>query len=113
MSDSNPPADHIIDDNEPQGSMEDNLKSKSTWVRLVFMVIFGIVANIVGFVTAAIVVLGFLFVLFTGEVNDKLRRAGAISAAYLAEIISFLTFNTDTKPFPFDAELPSASDDAE
>ena len=114
MSDANPPADHIIDDNnESHGSMEDNLKSKSTWVRFVFMVIFAIVANIVGFVTAAIVVLGFLFVLFTGEVNDKLRRAGSISAAYLAEIIRFLTFNTDTKPFPFDAELPEASENAE
>ena len=48
------------------------------------------------------------FVLFTGDVNEKVKQAGAVVSSYLAEIIRYLTFNTDTKPFPFDGELPKS-----
>ncbi|MEM9401642.1 MAG: DUF4389 domain-containing protein [Pseudomonadota bacterium] len=111
MTDANPPADEII--NEPDGSgdgsrMEDNLKSKSTWLRLVFMIVFSAIANLTLVIAGFIVVIGFLFVLFTGEVNEKVKQAGAVIAAYLSEIISYLTFNSDTKPFPFDGELPKS-----
>ncbi len=104
MSDANPPADHIIDEAPQNGDgskMEDNLKSKSTWLRLVFMVIFAVIANLTLLVTSFIVVIGFLFVLFTGDVNEKIRQAGAVVSSYLAEIIRYLNFNTDKKPFPF------------
>ena len=111
MTDANPPADHIIDESPETGDgpkMEDNLKSKSTWLRLVFMIIFAAIANLTLLVTGFIVVIGFLFVLFTGDVNEKVRQAGAVVSCYLAEILRYLTFNTDTKPFPFDGELPKS-----
>ncbi len=111
MSEANPPADHIIDEKPESGdgsNMENNLKSKSTWLRLVFMIVFAAIANLTLLVTGFIVVIGFLFVLFTGDVNDKIKQAGAVVSSYLAEIIRYLTFNTDQKPFPFDNELPKS-----
>ena len=108
MNNENPPADHVIA-GEEQGSgipIEENIKSRSTWLRLVFMFIFYVLATLTGAVASAVVVLGFLWVLFTGEKNRQLQQAGQAIASYLYEIIRYLTFNTDEKPFPFGREFP-------
>ena len=109
MSDSNPPADHVFEGNRDSGKpIEENLKSKATWTRFLFMVICSILVWLASIVGAVIVVLGFLMVLFTGEVNRELREAGQSLAAYIYENIRYLTFNTDERPFPFGGEWPSA-----
>ena len=106
MSNDNPPIDQVIDD-EPRGSdLEQNIKSRSTWLRLLFIVAFYLIAGLVGMVGSLIVVLGFLWVLFTGETNRQLQQAGQFVAGYLYEIVRYVTYNTDDRPFPFGGELP-------
>ena len=108
MSDTNPPADHaFVDEKEPGKPLEENLKSKATWTRLLFMVISAILVWLASLVGLVVVVLGFLMVLFTGEVNRELRSVGQSLAAYIYENIRFLTFNTDDRPFPFGNKWPS------
>jgi hypothetical protein len=58
-------------------------------------------------VGSAVVVLGFLWLLFTGEVNRELRQVGQALATYLFQITRYLTLNTDDKPFPFGGAWPS------
>ena len=109
MSNQNPPADHVISDNNDSGiPIEENIKSRSTWLRLLFMVVFYVLATLTSAVLSVVVVLGFFWVLFTGERNSQLQQAGQVIAAYLYEIIRYLTFNTEDKPFPFGKDLPSA-----
>jgi hypothetical protein len=93
-----------------QGSMEDNLTSKRTWVRFVFMVIYVVIANVVGIVAGLVTLLSFLVVLFTGDVNPKLQSAGDTIARYLADIVRYLTYNTEVRPFPFDDDLRASGD---
>ena len=110
MSDHNPPADHVISDENGSGiPIEENIKSRSTWLRLLFMVIFYVIATVTSAVLSVVVVLGFFWVLFTGEKNSQLQQAGQVIAAYLYEIVRYLTFNTEDKPFPFGNELTSAT----
>ena len=112
MSDNNPPADHVFPDNRPGGNaVEDNLKSKATWTRFLFMVICSILVWVASIVGGVVVVLGFLMLLFTGEVNRELRGVGQSLATYIYENIRYLTFNTEDRPFPFGGEWPSASTD--
>ncbi|MDX1507199.1 MAG: DUF4389 domain-containing protein [Woeseiaceae bacterium] len=111
MSDQNPPADHVVDDDDEGGKLEEHIKSRSTWLRLLYMVIYAALASIASMVLGAVVVLGFLVVLFTGKTNDALRDAGQGIASYLYQIIRFLTYNTDDKPFPFGEPWPSPQDD--
>jgi len=110
MSDDNTPADHVVDEGGEK-AMEENLKSRSTWLRLVFMVIFYFLISVAAMVTTAVVVLGFFWLLFTGDANQQLKRLGQSLASYLSEIIRYLTFNSDQKPFPFDAGWPSGDPD--
>ena len=112
MSDDNPPVDHIaVDEEDGEKAIQKNLKSRSTWLRLVFMVIFCVLISVAGVVGTAVVVLGFLWVLFTGETNQQLQQTGQSLATYLSQIVRYLTFNSDEKPFPFDATWPSGSSD--
>ena len=109
MSDDKPPADHVITDNREAGiPIEENIKSRSTWLRLLFMLIFCAVGTLTTAALSLVVVLGFFWVLFTGEKNPQLQQAGQVIAAYLYEIVRYLTFNTEDKPFPFGDDLPSA-----
>jgi len=110
MSDDNPPADHVIADNNDSGiPIEENVKSRSTWLRLVFMIVFYVLATVASAVCSVVVVLGFLWVLFTGEKNRQLQQAGQVIATYIYEIIRYLSYNTDDRPFPFDKGLPAAN----
>ena len=107
MSNDNPTIDDVAADGAENGKMEENLKSRTTWLRLLFMFIYGLIISLTGMVGTVIVVLGFFWVLFTGEVNRELRHIGQAIAAYMYEIIRFMTFNTDDKPFPFGGSWPS------
>lgn len=104
MSDST--MDQAMDDQPAASGVEENLKSRDTWYRFVFMLVYAVILSITSMVATAIIVLGFLIVLFTGERNDQLRRAGASVANYIRDVLRFLSYNTDEKPFPFGAEFP-------
>ena len=111
MSNDNPPVDDVlIDDNDAPKPIEENLKSRSTWTRLLFMVISYFLLSLAAFVGSFIIILGFLWVLFTGEVNKQARQVGQSVAAYIYEIVRYLTFNTDDRPFPLGGEWPSGSE---
>lgn len=111
MANDNPTVDQVDVDEVDDGKLEENLKSRATWLRLVFMCIFGMLISLTGMVGTAVVVLGFLWVLFTGEVNRELRQIGQAIANYMFEIVRYLTFNTDDKPFPFGSKWPSEEAD--
>ncbi len=112
MSDDNPPVDHVLADGDDGAtSIEENWKSKSTWMRLVFMIVFSVLASVAIFVATVVIVLGFLWVLFTGETNKQLKALGKGIASYLYQIFCYLTYNSDERPFPFEAEWPSAEQD--
>ena len=109
MNDQNPPADHVVvDDGDSKGRpIEENIKSRATWTRFLFMVICYMLVGIASFVGTFVVVLGFLWLLFTGEVNRQIQQVGQSVAAYVYEIVRYLTFNTDERPFPLGGDWPS------
>lgn len=110
MSNDNPTADDAFA--EGDGStrpLEENLKSRGTWTRLLFMIICSFLVSIASFVGTFVVVFGFLWVLFTGEVNVQIRQVGQSIAAYIYEIIRYLTFNTEDRPFPLGNDWPSGT----
>jgi hypothetical protein len=83
-----------------------NVKSRSTWLRLFFMIVVALLYGVSRAVVGAVVVLQFFYVLFTGETNQRLAQLGQSLATYTYQIIRYLTFNTEERPFPFDADWP-------
>ncbi len=108
MSDENPTADQVIaDDNRSGNPIEENLKSRATWLRLAFMLISVMLLSVTSVVGSLIVILGFFWLLFTGEINRQMQQVGQSIAAYIYELIRYLTFNTEEKPFPMGGKWPS------
>lgn len=112
MSNDNPPADHaFVDENKTGNPIEENLKSSTTWMRCLFMLVSCVLASVAILAGAVIVVLGFFYVLFTGEVKQEIKEAGQSVASYIYSISVYLTFNSDEKPFPLGSKWPSGSPD--
>jgi hypothetical protein len=91
--------------------LKQNLTRSSTWVRLLFMIVFVAIYMITRIVFGAVVVFQFLWVLFTAETNKQLKELGQSLSTYTYQIMRYLSFNSEDKPFPFSADWPSGTSD--
>ena len=108
MSEHTPAPDEVSpEEGQPESAIQNNLKSKSTWLRFVFMCLSVILLWLAGVVGMFVVVVGFLWVLFTGDVNRQLQSVGASLATYAQQIIRYLTFNSEDRPFPLGGDWPA------
>jgi Flp pilus assembly protein TadB len=113
MNDQKQPADDMAAQHESSGRpLADNLKSEATWTRLLFMVICYVLVSLASFVGSFVVILGFLWLLFTGEVNRQIQQVGQSLATYIYQIVRYLTFNTDDRPFPLGGDWPPGTTNA-
>ncbi len=107
MNDNGPPPDHVVDDApRPEAEnrevrIEENLRSRSTWLRLLFMILFVVLWSLSSMLVLAVVVLQFFWMLITGDTNHRLLVLGRSLATYSYEIVSYLTYSTEEQPFPF------------
>ena len=53
------------------------------------------------FLLYIIVLVQFLFDLISGEPNNRLCQFSSEFKDYIAEVVAFVTYQSDTKPFPF------------
>lgn len=84
-------------------SFKENIKQESTWIRGLYMLMFGIFYSLAEVLLFAIVVFQFVLKLVTGENNSRLLKLGQSIATYIYQVIQFLTFNSDYQPYPFGA----------
>jgi hypothetical protein len=96
-------------DESPPSEMERNLKSKSTWLRFLFMIIAAVFFSLACAVGGVVVLLQFFWVLFTGKTKPEFTAIGHQIALYACETIDFLSYNAEERPFPFDKPWPAAS----
>lgn len=88
--------------------MQEFLTVKATWLRGIFMLLFFAVAYyFIILLVAAIALFQFGSVLFTGQLNVWLLDFGRSLSLYSQQIVSFLTYNSEQKPFPFSKWPPS------
>lgn len=107
MSEPNTVADEARVEEHRRPPMGERLTSRSTWIRFVFMCIAAVLLWLAGLVGVFVVIGGYLWVLFTGEVNEQLRSVGASLAEYVRELVRYLTYNSDERPFPLGGDWPS------
>ena len=87
-----------------------NLSDSQVWLRLVYMALFVIMLNIAGVLMWGVCLVQFVFVAATGAKNPKLLSLGASLGRYIHQVLDFLSFNSEQRPFPF-ADWPFASQD--
>jgi len=83
--------------------VKQNLKSQSTWMRGLYMLIFAVFYSIAEIVLFAVIIFQFLLKLFTGETNERLLRLSQGISTYIYQVLQFLSFNSEYQPYPFGA----------
>lgn len=78
-----------------------NVSGYSPWIRLLYLVLYGVILNITEGVTFIVALVQFIFHLFTGRPSSRLAEFGEGLAAYVREVVAFLTYHTNELPFPF------------
>ncbi len=79
------------------------MSDESAWKRIVSMLILGLAYSIAETLLVILVIAQVLFRLVNGNGNEPLQALGKQLADYLYRILLFLTFNSDYRPFPFNA----------
>ena len=78
-----------------------DVSRQSAWIRLLYLMLYAVILNITEGITFIVAVVQFVFHLFTGGPNARLAEFGDGLAAYMREIVAFLTYHTNALPFPF------------
>lgn len=97
---------------EEMDALVENIRQPSVWVRLAFMLGFVAIFNFI--LLPVIIVLAIvqgLFSVLTGESNENLRYFALALEQYISQIIKFLTYNSEARPFPF-SDFPQFEGDA-
>lgn len=101
--------DDEADFDDDPASIEDNLRNRSTWKRFLFMLIFAVLFWLGVVVGVFVILLQFFWVLFTGRTKKEFSAVGRQLAEYSREIVLYMSFNMEQRPFPFDRDWPSSS----
>jgi hypothetical protein len=86
-----------------------NITRRSTWIRLIYMSLFVAIFGITELVLIVIVAVQFAFKLVVGKEIGRLAEFGADFGDYFRAIVLFLTYHTETMPYPF-GEWPTVKE---
>lgn len=81
--------------------VKENLSSKEKWVRGLYMLLFLIIMYVVKVTAVLLAFIQFAITLFNGNPNFRLKRFGGQLAAYSQQVLLYLSYCSETKPFPF------------
>ncbi len=93
---------------------KDELLELKKWKRFFFMVIYSFAINAVVNILIILAILQSLFYLFSSKTNNQLKSANNWLQGFFNDSLNFLSFNTDSKPWPFNdkSEASSSNEDA-
>lgn len=83
-------------------SLKQHLTRGRTWWRLLFMILFGVLFNVAAWVMGIIALFQFLHTLFTGAPNRRVLGFSTSLGTYIGQLVDYLIYQTESKPFPFD-----------
>jgi hypothetical protein len=83
--------------------LKSSLTAADTWLRGLYMLLFTVVYSVTELVLGLVVVFQFIHVLVTRETNDRLLDFSSDLSVFIYQILQFLTFNSEAKPYPFSA----------
>ncbi len=92
---------------------KDELLDLTKWQRFFFMVIYSFAINGVVGILIIIAAVQFFFYLFTSKINNQLQNANNWLHGFFSDSLNFLSFNTDSKPWPFNGSQDNTNEGSE
>ena len=94
--------------------IKENFLNLATWVRVALVVLFFwiVLCFLLPPVVGILAFLQLAYALFTGEPNERLQEFSASLNIYLLEVLDYVSFVSDSQPFPFSDYPMSNSESA-
>lgn len=81
-------------------------KQDAHWLRVLYNIMFYVIYKIVDLVIFGVLVIQLVISTFADSPNKQLQEFGAALSLYVKQIVSFISFASDEKPYPF-SDWPS------
>ena len=87
--------------------VKENVKNVDTWLRGLFILVFSVIFYFLISIIWLLVIFQFITKVVTGNLNNQLENFSSGLTQYALQILDYVTFQSDTRPFPF-SPLPGA-----
>ncbi len=81
--------------------IKENAKNVDVWTRGLFILVFGLIFYFLFFLILLVVVFQFVMKLLTTELNSQLLDFSDSLTQYISQILLYITFKTEERPFPY------------
>ena len=81
--------------------IKQNITNRDLWLRGLFIVIFGVILYFAFILVWLLVVFQFVSKVVTGNLNRQLADFSSGLLRYISQILGYITFQLDERPFPF------------
>ena len=81
--------------------IKENARNVDTWVRGLFIIVFGIIFYFLYLVIGLLVLFQFFTKVLSGNLNDNLLQFSRSMTRYVEQILRYITFDAEQRPFPF------------
>ena len=89
--------------------VKEHAKNVDTWVRGLFILIFGVIFYFLYGIIWLLVVFQFITKVVTGDLNKNLESFSASLTEYAMQILMYITYQSEHRPFPFNPWPSSAA----
>lgn len=90
---------------------DDGQVAETIWVRGLYMLLFAVLYSAAEFVLWTVIVVQFGYKAINEESQPRLLELGASISRYIYQVMRYLSFNNEVKPYPF-SDWPSDDADA-
>ena len=81
--------------------MTNQANNLETWQRVLYVLMFWVIFYVAQMVVGLVALAQCIFSLVTGNPNGQLLKFGDSLSKYIHDILRYVTFNSDQRPFPF------------
>jgi len=92
--------------------IKENVKKTDTWIRGLFIIVYGVVFYFLYLIIWLFVVFQFITKVITGDLNKNLSDTSGWLTDYATQILAYITFQSDEKPWPI-GPMPGSTGGAE
>ncbi|HEC83856.1 MAG: hypothetical protein DRR08_12925 [Candidatus Parabeggiatoa sp. nov. 2] len=81
--------------------VRENMLTGNTWLRGFFILLYAFVCYVAIWIVGALALFQFGIVLLSGKPNERLLYFGHSLGIFIYQILLYITYSSDEKPFPF------------
>lgn len=82
-------------------NIKDNAKNIDTWLRGLFILVFAVIFYFLVGLIWLLVIFQFVTKVITGALNSNLEQFSTKMTCYAMQILNYITFQSEDRPFPF------------